>query len=106
MQPWLARARPPQRPRCGFSGAAAAVVATGATTGGLAGTAAVSAVGQAGTGWGGVAVAVCRAMAPVTESIPCSSEAIRENSRSRSLFSVSIADASRLASLWLSRATD
>jgi hypothetical protein len=50
--------------------------------------------------------AACRVMAPVTESSPCSSTVTREYSRSRSLFSVSIAEANRLASLWVSLAID
>ena len=58
-------------------------------------------------GQGRVAVwaAVCRATAPVTESRPCSSTVTREYSRSRSPFRVSMAEASRRASPWLSLAT-
>ena len=48
------------------------------------------------------AVAVCRAIAPVTESSPCSRTVTRAYSRSRSPFRVSTADASRRASFWLS----
>ena len=48
----------------------------------------------------------CRAMAPVTESSPCSRLVTREYSRSRSLLSVSMAEASRRASFWVSLATD
>ena len=47
-------------------------------------------------------MAVCRAIAPVTESSPCSRTVTRAYSRSRSLFKVSTADASRRASFWLS----
>ena len=61
--------------------------------------------GATAAGAGGVQ-ALLRAMAPVDESSPCSSTVTREYSRSRSLFSVSMADASRFASLWLSLATD
>ena len=50
--------------------------------------------------------AFCRAIAPVTESSPCSSTVTREYSRSRSPLSVSTADASRRVSFWLSLATD
>jgi hypothetical protein len=50
-----------------------------------------------GDGDGGVAF--CRAIAPVTESRPCSRTATREYSRSRSPLSVSMAEARRLASL-------
>ena len=42
--------------------------------------------------------AAFRLMEPVTDSNPCSSAAIRANSRSRSPFNVSIADESRLIS--------
>ena len=80
------------------------VVATGAAArrrsapiGGSAGVA--RAAGAAGWQW------PCRAIAPVTESSPCSSAVTREYSRSRSPLSVSIAEASRRASFWLSRAT-
>src|SRR6185437_920910 len=56
---------------------------------------------------GGAELALfCLAIAPVTESRPCSRVVRREYIRSRSLLSVSIADASRLVSFWLSRATD
>jgi hypothetical protein len=90
-----------------FSAAAATVVVTGATIGGgLACSAAVSPAGQGGACWTDAGAAACLATVPVTDSSPCSSELMRENSRSRSVFSVSIAEASRLASLWLSRATD
>src|SRR5581483_176392 len=101
----------------------AVVVATGARTGAEAGDcvaafccggcgvpagkmeacAAAEACGPADTE--GVAV-VCLASAPVTESSPCSITVTRENSRSRSLFSVSIAEASRRVSFWLSLAID
>ena len=46
------------------------------------------------------------AIAPVTESSPCSSAVTREYSRSRSLLRVSMAEASRRASFWLSFASD
>ena len=52
------------------------------------------------------AAAFCRAIEPVTESSPCSSTVTREYSRSRSPFSVSMADASRRVSFWLSLAID
>ena len=55
---------------------------------------------------GDAAAGFCRAIAPVTESSPCSSTVTREYSRSRSPLSVSIAEASRRASFWLSLATD
>ena len=48
----------------------------------------------------------CRAIEPVTESSPCSRTVTREYSRSRSPLRVSIADASRRVSFWLSLATD
>ncbi len=48
----------------------------------------------------------CRAMAPVTESNPCSRLVTRAYSRSRSPLSVSTAEASRRASFWLSLAAN
>ncbi len=59
-----------------------------------------------GVAVGAAVVPFCLAIAPVTESRPCSRVDRREYIRSRSLLSVSIADASRLVSFWLSRATD
>ena len=72
----------------GSGGAAGALVATAAGVGGGAGAA---------TGGDGAAATAdfCRVIAPVTESSPCSSTVTREYSLSRSLLSVSIADASR-----------
>jgi len=52
------------------------------------------------------AAAFCRAIEPVTESRPCSSTVRREYNRSRSPLRVSMADASRRVSCWLSLATD
>jgi hypothetical protein len=56
-------------------------------------------------GWGVAcgepAAAFCRAIEPVTESRPCSSTVMREYSRSRSPFRVSMAEASRRVSFWL-----
>ncbi len=104
----------------GVEGDAEGGVEAGAETGAAAGVETVAVAGLcgggwAGGGWGSVVTAVacgdaggefCRAIAPVTESSPCSSAVTREYSRSRSLFSVSIADASRRASFWLSLARD
>src|SRR6266852_1225035 len=95
----------------GFSAGFAGAAATGDTTGAGAGFC------DAGCGGSGVAGAVvaacgragaefCRAIAPVTVSSPCSRTVTRAYNRSRSLLSVSIAEASRRASLWLSLATD
>ena len=53
---------------------------------------------------GGAAVALWRPIDPVTESSPCSSTVTREYNRSRSLFKVSIAEANRRVSFWLSLA--
>ena len=80
-------------------------VATGPTAG--AGAADCADGASAGVAWAGGATGgvVCRAIAPVTESSPCSSTVTREYSRSRSLFRVSMAEASRRASFWLSLAT-
>jgi hypothetical protein len=55
---------------------------------------------------GEAAAAFCRAIEPVTESRPCSRTVTREYSRSRSLLRVSMADASRRVSFWLSLAID
>ncbi|WP_375143887.1 pentapeptide repeat-containing protein [Bradyrhizobium sp. Ash2021] len=96
----------------GLSAGAAAgwVDATGATAG--AGTGLGAAVGGSARveEVAGAACEVgagpCRAIAPVTESRPCSSEVTREYSRSRSPLSVSIAEASRRVSFWLSLATN
>jgi hypothetical protein len=61
-------------------------------------------------GWGVAcgepAAAFCRAIEPVTESRPCSSTVMREYSRSRSPFRVSMAEASRRVSFWLCLAID
>lgn len=61
-------------------------------------------------GWGAAcgepAAAFCRVIEPVTESRPCSSTVMREYSRSRSPFRVSMAEASRRVSCWLSLAID
>ncbi len=61
-------------------------------------------------GWGAAcgeaAAAFCRAIEPVTESRPCSRTVTREYSRSRSPLRVSMAEASRRVSFWLSLATD
>jgi hypothetical protein len=54
-----------------------------------------------GAACGEPAAAFCRAIDPVTESRPCSSTVIREYSRSRSPFRVSMAEASRRVSFWL-----
>ena len=59
---------------------------------------------RAGAGDAGGALA--SAIEPVTESSPCSSTETREYSRSRSPLRVSMAEASRRVSLWLSLATD
>ena len=80
-----------------------AVVATGATTGASGLRPGWRFGGCGGRRGGG---AFCRAIEPVTESRPCSSTVTREYSRSRSLLSVSMAEASRRASFWLSLATD
>src|SRR5712692_10372492 len=97
----------------GFSAGATGVVATGANTAaaGAADDAEVGAEAGAATagGAGAATVAVagfCRAIAPVTESSPCSRTVTREYSRSRSPLSVSMAEASRRASFWLSLAMD
>src|SRR6185437_5285395 len=82
------------------SGAGAGVAPS--TTGG----ADAAGAAEAGAGVAGAADAFCLAIAPVTESSPCSRVDKREYIRSRSPFSVSIADASRLVSFWLSRAAD
>ena len=89
------------------------LVVAGATvdvTGPTAGAAAcvgeggeASVVGLAAASSVGATAEFCRAIAPVTESSPCSRTVTREYSRSRSLLSVSIADASRRVSFWLSR---
>ena len=55
---------------------------------------------------GEAAAAFCRAIEPVTESRPCSRTVMREYSRSRSPLRVSMADASRRVSFWLSLAID
>ncbi len=89
----------------GFSAVFAAVVVTEDTAGAGAGVCdAVDGSAIAGGACG--EAAVCRAIAPVTESKPCSSTVIREYSRSRSPLSVSMAEASRRVSLWLSLAAD
>jgi hypothetical protein len=84
--------------------AGATVDVTGATAGatGCVGEDA-SVEGLAAASCVGAVAEFCRAIAPVTESSPCSSTVTREYSRSRSLLSVSIADASRRVSFWLSR---
>jgi len=105
-------------------GAEEVAEADGADGGGLAEVAVVEgATGEAGSagddtgeegtieedaiedGWevacGEPAAAFCRAIEPVTESRPCSSTVIREYSRSRSPFRVSMAEASRRVSFWL-----
>ncbi len=56
-------------------------------------------------GGGEAAAAFWRTIDPVTESRPCSRTVIREYNRSRSRFNVSMADANRLVSFWLSFAT-
>ena len=94
----------------GLSVVLAAAVATGATTGAggafcAAGDGSAVAAGGAAAACGeDAAAALCRAIAPVTESRPCSSTVTREYSRSRSPLRVSTADASRRVSLWLSLA--
>ncbi|MBN9006397.1 MAG: hypothetical protein J0H40_13410 [Rhizobiales bacterium] len=55
---------------------------------------------------GSFGAALFRLMEPVTESSPCSRTVIRVNSRSRSLFKVSMAEARRLVSFSLALATD
>ena len=55
---------------------------------------------------GEAAAAFCRAIEPVTVSRPCSRTLMREYSRSRSPLRVSMADASRRVSFWLSFAID
>jgi hypothetical protein len=104
----------------GFSASFGAVVATGETAGERAVPGAgdcetgcdISSVATAGAGVGSVATGIaavtaafCFAIAPVTESSPCSSALIREYSLSRSPLSVSMADANRRVSFWLSLAT-
>jgi hypothetical protein len=59
-----------------------------------------------GAGCGEPAAAFCLAIEPVTESRPCSSTVMREYSRSRSPFRVSMAEASRRVSFWLCLATN
>jgi hypothetical protein len=59
-----------------------------------------------GVACGEPAAAVCRVIEPVIESSPCSSTVMREYSRSRSPFRVSMAEASRRVSCWLSLAID
>jgi hypothetical protein len=59
-----------------------------------------------GVACGEPVAAVCRVIEPVIESSPCSSTVMREYSRSRSPFRVSMAEASRRVSCWLSLAID
>ncbi len=59
-----------------------------------------------GVACGEPAAAVCRVIEPVIESSPCSSTVMREYSRSRSPLRVSMAEASRRVSCWLSLAID
>ena len=59
-----------------------------------------------GVACGEPAAAFCRAIEPVIESRPCSRTVMREYSRSRSPLRVSMADASRRVSCWLSLAID
>src|ERR1019366_4760986 len=59
-----------------------------------------------GVACGEPAAAFCRVIEPVIESSPCSRTVIREYSRLRSPFRVSMAEASRRVSLWLSLAID
>ena len=87
---------------CGFVGGGGGAVATGATAGEAAGLGGL----RFRSGGGEAGAEPCRAMAPVTESSPCSRPVTREYSRSRSLLSVSMAAASRRASFWVSLATD
>ncbi len=65
-----------------------------------------SAAALAGIAADGAPAAACLALAPFNASSPCSSTVTRANSRSRSPFSVSIAEDSRRDSVWLSLATD
>ena len=94
----------------GVGVAAGAVVATGDSAGAggcFSAGAATTGAAEAGAAaaCGEAVAAVCRAIAPVTESRPCSRTPTREYSRSRSLFSVSMAEARRRASFWPSLAT-
>jgi len=71
---------------------------------------AVCGVVAAGAGLEAIAVGVvvdafCLAIAPVIDSSPCSSTVTREESRSRSLPSVSTVEVSLRISFWLSRAS-
>jgi hypothetical protein len=59
-----------------------------------------------GAACGEAVAAFCRAIEPVTESRPCSRTVMREYSRSRSPLRVSMADASRRISFWLSLVID
>ena len=61
-------------------------------------------VEEVATACAGVMAEFCRTIAPVTEPRPCSRNVTREYSRSRSLFSVSTADARRRVSFSLSLA--
>jgi len=94
----------------GFSAVFACLLATGATAGAGAGSCEAgcgSAVAEeAGTACAEAAGEFCRAIAPVTESRPCSRTVTREYNRSRSPLSVSMADASSRVWFWLSLATD
>ncbi|WP_370196248.1 hypothetical protein [Bradyrhizobium elkanii] len=88
----------------GLSNATGGVVATAATVGAEAAGDELAVAGE-GAAAKGDGAGRCLAIAPVTESRPCSSVVTREYSRSRSPLSVSIADASRRVSLWLSFAS-
>src|SRR6185295_5758149 len=92
----------------GFSVSAATVVAAGPATGGGSSEADCGsrAVEGEGLACGKPGAEFWRPIEPVTLSRPCSSTVTREYSRSRSPFKVSMADASRRASAWLSLATD
>jgi hypothetical protein len=59
-----------------------------------------------GVACGEPAAGFCRVIEPVIESSPCSRTVMREYSRSRSPFRVSMAEASRRVSCWLSLAID
>ena len=71
-----------------------------------AGCGSVIAITGTGAGCDAGAARLCLAIAPVTESRPCSNTVTREYNRSRSPLSVSIADASRRFSFWISLASE
>src|SRR5437763_3133611 len=93
-----------------FSGVFATAAATGDKPGAGVGFNPAAGCGSViaitGTGCDAGAARLCLAIAPVTESRPCSNTVTREYSRSRSPLSVSIADARRRFSFWISLASE